>query len=271
MAQLVDFDDSFAMYYAGRATINGKDVHCLGLGRSKAVSGPYSDGSTAPWFIAEKMPGGCREDAGGQIDPSIFRDADHEWYVVYKLDGARTCGSKSTPDYCHKSPLYLAKLGKNSEGKVDGYTLVNEDPWPLFLFDNKGAEDEYNIEAPSLVMSSDGKTHFMFYSRGSTCESSCCLLPSNLTNEFAVDSSYKVSYTYSTGGVKGPWNNPRYDLLATGSKAADGSALYAPGGADITLTGANMVFHADRTNNASIRAMHTGHLLWLPDHKVGIA
>ncbi|QIX02435.1 hypothetical protein AMS68_007952 [Peltaster fructicola] len=255
VARLTDYDDSFAMYYAGRATINSKDVHCLGLARSRDnVAGPYTDGSSAPWFIVEGMPGGCREDAGGQIDPTIFRDSDGSWYVAYKLDGPRTCGDKQNSANCHKTPLYLAKLGKNSQGKVDGYTLDKGSEWPLFLFDNAGADDGYNIEAPALVMSNDGKTHFMFYSRGST-----------------FDSTYKVSYTYSTNGIKGPWNNPRADLLATGAVAADGTKLYAPGGADITLLGANMVFHADADTSASTRVLHTGHLNWLPNYKVGIA
>lgn len=173
VAHLTAYDNSFAMYYSGHANINGKDVHCLGLARSDAVSGPYADHLEAPWLIDQDFTGGCREDAGGQIDPSLFIDSDGSWYVVYKLDGPRTCGWKEFSENCHKTPLYLVKLDRNHEGKIDGEQLVKDDSWPLYLFDNKGADDEYNIEAPSLVMSNDGKTHFMFFSRGSTCESIC--------------------------------------------------------------------------------------------------
>jgi len=76
---------------------------------------------------------------------------------------------------------------------------------------------------------------------------------------FADDGSYTVSYTYSTTGIQGPWTNPRYDLIKSGTVGADGKVLYAPGGADVTLLNGQMVFHADYADlNGADRALHTG-------------
>jgi len=122
----------------------------------------------------------CQVDQGGQIDPSLFVDTDGSWYLIYKIDGAASCASNGglsggvcggqSADYvgenCASTPIVLHKLGTNSDGQIDGYVLDGSSEWPMTLFDNNGADDSYNVEAPSLVLSDDGQTYFMFFSRG---------------------------------------------------------------------------------------------------------
>nr|POF11632.1 hypothetical protein CFP56_44470 [Quercus suber] len=260
VAQFTDFDDSFGLYYTAKTTLgpNG-GVHCLGLARNlNNPEGPFSDGSTQPWMNAQGFE--CQVDQGGQIDPALFVDSDGSWYITYKIDGSAACPRNDAPstgvcggqapDYvaanCPSTKIMLHKLGTNADGQVDGYTLDQDhDAWPMTMIDNDGAQDNYNVEAPSIVLSSDGSTYFLFFSRG--CYN---------------DASYKLSYTYANS-ITGPWTNPRTDLLMTGSVAGDGSSLYAPGGADITLVDALMVFHGDfGDTDGSVRALYTGTLQW---------
>lgn len=194
------------MYYAAALQSNS-GIHCIGLARSTAVTGPYNDSSTSPMI--------CPEAAGGAIDPAGFLDSDNSRYVVYKIDGPSInnggyCNNPSNPPSTNTS-LMLQQVENN------GYTMTGG---PVVLYNNQGVNDSYNVEAPSIVKGSDG-TYFLFFSSGCTSAN-----------------SYTLSYVTSTSGIRGPYGD-RQVLLKTGSHGE-----YGPGGADITPTGGQMVYHS---------------------------
>lgn len=214
------------MYYAG---LTEYGVHCLGLARNAdSVTGPFTDGSSSSFI--------CPYEDGGAIDPAGFLDADGSRYLAYKIDGPAKagyygswCNNTSNPPSTNTS-LMLQQF------ESDGYTPVGT---PIVLYNNAGASDNYNIEAPSIVLSTDGTTYFLFFSSGCTS-----------------DNSYTVSYVTSTTGVTGPYDD-RQVLLSTGD-----FGLFGPGGADVSLVGLQMVFHSLQINDSisGPRILHTATL-----------
>ena len=206
------------MYYSPELQSNNA-VHCVGLARSATVTGPYNDSSTYSFI--------CPEDAGGAIDPAGFLDTDNSRYIVYKIDGP----AANSGGYCagvqltsQNTSLMLQQVDN------DGYTLIGS---PVVLYDNAGESDGFNIEAPSLVKSSDG-VYFLFFSSG-------CY----------TDNSYAESYVTATS-VSGPYGN-RQALLQTGDYG-----LYAPGGLDIDGATGDVVFHSDSVSaNSGTRWLST--------------
>jgi len=236
-----DYDNSYGIYYT--ASLAGDaSTHCIGLARSSSsVTGPYSDGATYA-FICPTGNFQCDNvNRGGAIDPASFRDKDGSWYIVYKEDGPSLCSGGVAGGYpvtsamqCSHTRLMLQKVGN------DGYSGVTCDNPPVALYDNAGASDKYNIEAPSIVLSSDGLTYFLFFSSG-----------------VYNDESYTVSYVTSTNGVAGPYGN-RQTLLAQGSYG-----LNSPGGLQMQLVDALAVFHGDSAaDNDNTRWMYTATINW---------
>lgn len=194
------------MYYSAALQSN-TGIHCVGLARSLTVTGPYNDSSTSPMI--------CPESDGGAIDAAGFLDDDNSRYVVYKIDGP----SVNSGGYCNNPdnpPSYNTSL-MLQQVQNDAYTMIGS---PSILYNNQGVSDSYNVEAPSIVKGSDG-TYFLFFSSGCTSAN-----------------SYTLSYVTSTSGIWGPYGD-RQVLLQTNDYGE-----YGPGGADISLTGGQMVYHS---------------------------
>ena len=138
------------MYYA--PALNGSSKHAIGVGKSDSPEGP---------FAISDQPFDSDPDRGGYIDPDGFLDDDCRRYVVYKLDGnsiaSGGCSANGPAPYAD-TPFYLQEVDAN-----DGETKIGD---KVEIFNNNGAEDDYNIEAPSIVKV-DG-IYFLFFSKG------CC-------------------------------------------------------------------------------------------------
>lgn len=203
------------MYYSPQlqnSPANSTGVHCVGIARSKTVTGPYNDTTTAPLI--------CPEDAGGAIDAAGFLDTNKKRYIVYKIDGPSVnnggyCASPSNPPSTNTS-LMLQQVHSDGSTPIGG---------PAVLYNNDGVADSYNIEGPDLIKSADG-TYFLFFSSGCT----------------ATD-SYTVSYVTSTKSIWGPYGD-RKVLLKSGDYG-----LFGPGGATIGSKTGDMVFHSLKTSN----------------------
>lgn len=189
------------MYYAAALQSNA-GIHCLGLARSRNIQGPYNDSSSQPWI--------CPQSAGGAIDPAGFLDDNNNRYVAYKIDGPAVtnggyCNSPNNP------PSYNTSI-MLQQTTNDGYTKIGT---PRVLYNNAGVSDKYNIEAPAIVK--NGGWYFLFFSSGCTS-----------------DNSYTTSYVTSQS-IWGPYSQ-RTVLIKTGDYGQ-----FGPGGADISLTGGQMV------------------------------
>jgi beta-xylosidase len=179
--------------------------HCVGTATSSTVLGPYT---------AADAPLACPLSAGGAIDSSGFTDTDGAHYVVYKIDGnsignGGVCGNTVAPIV--PTPLMLQQLA------ADGVTAVGD---PIELLD-RGDADGPLIEAPNLVLVNG--VYFLFFS------SNCYSTP-----------QYDVSYA-TASSVKGPFTKSSAPLMVTN----DPFEITAPGGAQATDDGTNLVFHAN--------------------------
>ena len=209
---LTDYDGSYAMYYAPALQTNDT-IHCIGIARSRHVSGPYNDTTLAPLI--------CPAAAGGAIDAAGFLDDAHnKRYVVYKIDGPAIkdggyCASPSNPP-SYNTSLMLQEVEHDASTPIGG---------PRVLYNNDGIQDKYNIEAPDIVRGRDG-TYFLLFSSGCTNHN-----------------SYTLSYVTSTAGIWGPYGD-RKVLLKTGDYG-----LYAPGSATVGPETLDMVFHSLLVSN----------------------
>lgn len=220
-----DFDGTFGMYYSPQLQGDSLKRHCIGLARSRTVTGPYNDSSTHPLI--------CPKAAGGAIDAAGFLDSNNARYIVYKIDGPAItnggyCNNPNNPPSTNTS-LMLQQV------QNDGYTVIGG---PSVLYNNQGVSDKYNVEAPAIVRSNGG-VYFLFFSSGCTS-----------------DNSYTVSYVTSINGVRGPYGK-RKVLLQTGDYG-----LYAPGGADMDKKTGDFVFHSFKASNdiSQGRVLDTTHV-----------
>lgn len=214
------------MYYSPALQSNGK-YHCIGVARSLTIEGPYNDSSTEPWV--------CPEEAGGAIDAAGFLDPDsNSRFVLYKIDGP----AANNGGYCSSTSNIVTNTSiMIQQTESDGYTKVGS---PVSIWNNQGVEDHYQTEAPTLVKSNG--VYFLFYSTG--CYD---------------DNSYTTKYVTSSN-VLGPYGNPQV-LLKDGDFGLSG-----PGGADITPTGGQMVFHSLKNGNiANGRVLNTATLTFSTD------
>ncbi|KAF2101106.1 Arabinanase/levansucrase/invertase [Rhizodiscina lignyota] len=205
-------DGSFVMYYSARANNVGR--HCIGAAVSPSIYGP---------FIPHSEPMFCPHSTGGAIDPSSFRDADGQRYVVYKVDGnavgnGGSCGNLVEPIVT--TPIVLHKVWG------DGIQLIDE--LGILILD-RDDDDGPLVEAPSIIPKNG--YYYLFYS--SNCWSS---------NEYDVKCAVATN-------VQGPYQKLG-TIMETGT-----DNLTAPGGGSIAADGKHMVFHA---NNGDHRSMHVG-------------
>lgn len=179
--------------------------HCVGAATSNTILGPYS---------ATASPLACPLSTGGAIDASGFTDTDETHYLVYKVDGnsighGGVCGNTVAPIV--PTPLILQALAS------DGVTPVGD---PIELL-NRSDADGPLIEAPNVILVNG--VYFLFFS------SNCYTTP-----------QYDVSYA-TASSIKGPFTKSDAPLLVTGSPFN----ITTPGGAQATMDGKSLVFHAN--------------------------
>jgi beta-xylosidase len=134
--------------------------------------------------------------------------------VTYKIDGNSLDGDGTT----HSTTIMLQKM------KPDGIQVDGE---PIQLLD-RDEHDGPLIEAPSMLYH-DGIYYLSFSSNYYNTE------------------KYDVSYGYATN-ITGPWNKqqgPYAPLFTTGVGSYNAGKLSAPGGADFSIDGTKIVFHAN--------------------------
>ncbi|KAM0336067.1 hypothetical protein ACHAPQ_004556 [Fusarium lateritium] len=131
-------DNGDYIVYLSPEIVTGR--HCIGVARSKNVTGPYK-------YDAEPLICGP-DDLKGAIDASGFKDpASGKLYLIYKLEGDATGPTGGTP-------IMLQEV----EG--DGITFIGE---PVKIFDRIGSEDGVLVEAPNVVRLGNGK-YVLFFS-----------------------------------------------------------------------------------------------------------
>lgn len=165
-----------------------------------------------------------------------FRDANGEYYVVYKIDGnsighGGSCNNGVAPIV--PTPIQLLRLDSDAISPMGA---------PVTILDRDAADGPL-IEAPSLIrvtslLSLPPVTYVLFFS--SNCYSTTL---------------YDVSYATSNS-LTGTYTKSKQPLLTTGN---DG--LYGPGGATASADGSVIVYHAFcGTDLASGRCMHERYL-----------
>lgn len=197
--------------YYSATSSNNTAHHCVGAATSTSPEGPYTPLDN---YLA------CPLDQGGAIDADGFIDSDGTIYVVYKVDGASLDGDGTT----HPTPIMLQQM------ESDGVTPTGD---PIELIDRSDADGPL-IEAPSLVLSNG--IYYLGFS-----------------SNYYWTQYYDTSYAYATS-ITGPWTKqvePYAPLLVTGTETSTSGALSAPGGADFSVDGTKMVFHAD-LNGANV-------------------
>lgn len=191
--------------YFSAAAASDSSKHCVGAATSSSPEGPYTPVDN---------PVACPLDQGGAIDADGFIDTDGTIYVVYKIDGNSLDGDGTT----HATPIMLQRM------EADGTTPTGD---PVQLLDRSDLDGPL-IEAPSLLLSNG--IYYLSFS-------------SNYYNT----KYYDTSYAYATS-ITGPWTKQSYPnapLLVTGTGTSNDGDLSAPGGADFSVDGTKMVFHAN--------------------------
>ncbi|KAK2024998.1 glycosyl hydrolase family 43 protein [Colletotrichum zoysiae] len=207
---------SFIMYYSGEVK-DGGGRHCIGVGISENVTGPYA-ATNEPWV--------CPLSQGGAIDASGYYDEPtKKHYVLYKVDGNNIghggdCNNGVEP--LVDTPIMMQEV------QADGVTKVGDAVQVLGRTDADGPL----VEAPNLVRTGDG-LYILFFS------------------SFCFNSDrYNVNYATSRS-LKGPYQRAPRMLLQTGD-----FNLTAPGGATSKVGGGQMVFHAVCPGAAPSRCMY---------------
>lgn len=215
------------MYFSA-ALQQSPSHHCIGVGVSKDIEGPYAvldrpltcPDPTAMNTQITSVIGSTG--VGGAIDASGFRDRDGSRYVVYKVDGnsvgsGGSCNNGNAPQ--RATPIMLVA--------VEGDGITPKGP-PIQILD-RDSRDGPLVEAPSLVRTQDGQYALFF--------SSNCYTTPNYDVTWAVAPRLAGPYTKA-----GP-------MFVTGTQG-----LEAPGGASIAADGVHMVFHANFNGG---RALYT--------------
>lgn len=205
-------DGSHIMYFSGQ--IPDSHQHCIGVARSKDITGPYKPDSK-PWA--------CPTKEGGAIDASGFLDSETgRRYVVYKVDGNSKgdfseCGA-GVDDPKLRTPIMLQRVDAD-----DGATKIGD---PREILNRVPDLDGPLIEAPNLVRRGRDGMYVLWYS-------SHCF----------TDPLYDVKYAYSPK-VEGPYKRgPDEPVLGKGDFGLD-----APGGMTSAGLGRGrnvLVFHGN--------------------------
>ncbi|KAF4308635.1 glycoside hydrolase family 43 protein [Botryosphaeria dothidea] len=141
-------DGEFVLYFSALSGSNHR--HCLGVGTSKDIEGPYA-AQDDPWV--------CPVDQGGAIDSSGFHDSDGSRYVTYKIDGNSltsgqgSCGNVAQP--FSPTPIMQQKIAGNGIDKLG-------EPYQIL---DRSDDDGPLVEAPSIAKLPDGR-YVLFFSSG---------------------------------------------------------------------------------------------------------
>ncbi|KAF4503544.1 acetylxylan esterase [Fusarium agapanthi] len=156
----------WVMYYSGFTQDDHDGKRCMGVAFSDSTRGPYTP---------RDEPFVCHLDKGGVIDPSAFYDpGSNTRWVVYKIEGNRTCG---------KTSIMLQQV------ENDGFTLKND---PVEIFSE--TDDEKLLETPSLVYEDD--SYLLFYSSG-------CYTSDKYSIKYATSGSISGPYDRGDGNALG--------------------------------------------------------------------
>ncbi len=129
--------DSWVLYYSTQEATSGRQ--CLGAAVSAAPEGPYADASSEPLL--------CQRGLGGDIDPSVARDADGRPFLTWKNDGNATGAPTG---------LWQQQLSP------DGRSLTG-DPHRLLAVDRDWQRGI--VEGPAMLPRTDGGW-WLFYAAG---------------------------------------------------------------------------------------------------------
>lgn len=150
--------------------------------------------------------------------------------MTYKVDGNSLGGGGpcGNGDGSHSTPIMLQQVDA-----MDGTTPIGN---PIPILDRSNFDGPL-IEAPSLVRSCEG-TYILFFS-------------SNCFNTELYDTSYATA-----SSIVGPYTKSATPLLQSGKPRLPDGELKSPGGADVSVDGTRIVFHADRVKgSAAVREM----------------
>ena len=217
----------YRLYFTARYGESG--LSCIGVAVSQTPAGPFAPTS-------ETTPVVCPLDAGGAIDPSVFRDDDGAEYLLWKTD-SNCCDRASTLHMQRLSQDGLSLVGRNSAEAPwrlpDAAPLIHVDqPWEGGV-----------IEGPTLRKHRG--QYYLFYSAG----------------RYAT-TRYAVGYATSAS-LFGPYKKAVSPILSASA------SLQGPGGPDV-FSGANgstwIAFHAWRQSGGQrFRALHVGRIVWRRD------
>lgn len=185
-------DGMWVMYFAAQDTASGRQ--CIGAATSPTVDGTFVPASDKPLV--------CPLDAGGAIDPSLFKDNDGTRYLLWKTDG-NCCGMNTW--------IEIARLSE------DGLSLVGE---PTQLMKQNLAWEGGVVEAPVLVR--HGDEYVLFYSANAYNGDSYAVGAAralSLLGPYAKQPEPVLSTAGSGGRLRGPGGQ---DVVTTG----DGDVLF---------------------------------------------
>jgi beta-xylosidase len=166
-------DGTFVLYYTARSFDAGKQ--CVGRAVSRWPRGPFIDRARKPFV--------CQAALGGSIDPSPFRDANGDLYLLWKNDG-NCCGRRTF--------IWAQRMSR------DGLRLVGR---RVRLVGNDAAWEGAVVEAPTLWQ--ERGRYYLFFS-------------ANAYNS----ANYAVGYATCAGPLGPCRPSPRNPILASACRAA---------------------------------------------------
>jgi beta-xylosidase len=201
---------SYACYYVANHTKLGKSV---GVAVSKDPAGPYSD-IGSPLCSSPRPPSTSMKVDPGAIDPTFFRDADGQQYLLWKDEGPPT-------------QIRIQALAPNGTAFATNST-------PTDLLTNDQLWEAWQVEAPWLIK--HNSEYFLFYSGG----------------KGTWDPTYAVGVARSTN-VRGPYTKSCGPILTQDSSRALTSAFRGPGHCSVVTTPAGktvMLYHQSNQHNS---------------------
>jgi hypothetical protein len=129
-------DDGFVLYFAAR--VRELEMQCIGVASAPSATGPFVPQGGQPLV--------CQPGLGGSIDPSPFRDANGEAFLLWKSDANAVGG---------RSQLFSQRL------RPDGLGFEGD---AVALLASGAAWEQPLIENPTLATIDGG--YILFYSGG---------------------------------------------------------------------------------------------------------
>jgi len=219
--------DHYLLYFTARE--RRSDKQCIGVASATDPRGPFTSQATEPLV--------CQRDAGGSIDPHVFRDADNQLYLYYKNDG----NAIGRPTH-----IYGQRLAS------DGLSLSSE---PVSLLTNDKRWEAHVIESPTMVR--NGAHYVLFFS----------------ANHFGWEEHQRLS-PYAMGyatcdGPMGPCTDAPNNPILYSYNSREAGCLSGPGHQAVFESGGRqfIVFHAHGATRGCRRAslgryMYIAPLIW---------